>query len=142
MGAIDSEGSVRRLDNHLPDVSAVPSVDESSTLFGLLAFGRASSSSFDMQNSPLSLFLFKLLGWDRAQTLLAEAKTMFEGMIDARTFLDRMPIEMIVPVASACAEMASTRREALRAYADGRQNDNRPAGGDAGQRSILRRSRF
>lgn len=123
MGAIDSEPSARRLDDYLPDVSAVPSVDESSTLFGLLAFGRASSSSFDMQNSPLSLFLFKLLGWERARALLAEAKVMFNGEIDARAFLRRMPSDMIVPVANACAEMASTRRAALRAYAETRRRE-------------------
>lgn len=120
MGAIDQGGSARRLEDHLPDVSTVPSVDESSTLFGLLAFGRASSSSFDMQNSPLSLFLFKTLGMERAQVLLIHAKAMFEGEIDARTFLGRMPTEMIVAIAMACAEMASTRSVSLRAYADAR----------------------
>jgi hypothetical protein len=117
MGAMDSDPANRRLDDYLPDVSVAPSVDESSTLFGLFAFGRASSSSFDMQNSPLALFLFKLLGWERAQMLLTEAKKMFADEIDARTFLDHMPVEMIVPVTRACAEMASTRRAALRAYA-------------------------
>jgi hypothetical protein len=120
MGAMDSDPGNRRLDDYLPEVTVAPSVDESSTLFGLFAFGRASSSSFDMQNSPLALFLFKLLGWERARMLLAEAKRMFDGAIDARTFLARLPAEMVVPVTRACAEMASTRRAALRAYAAAR----------------------
>ncbi|MBN1247933.1 MAG: hypothetical protein JXC32_09775 [Anaerolineae bacterium] len=128
MGTIDGEPAAPRLDHFLPDVSTVPSVDESSTLFGLLAFGRASSSSFDLQNSPVSLFIFKLLGWERAQGLLTEAKAMFAEEIDARTFLKRMPVEMIVPVARACAEMASTRRAALRAYADTRYRQAQPVG--------------
>jgi len=120
MGTLGETDDGRRLDDFLPDVSAVSSVDEMSTLFGLLAFGRASSSSFDMQNSPLSLFLFKLLGWDQARMLLGEAKAMFSGEIDARGFLARMPTGMIVSVANACAAMASTRRASLRGYADAR----------------------
>ena len=120
MGALDETEEGRRLNDFLPDVSSVPSVDELSTLFGLLAFGRASSSSFDMQNSPLSLFLFKLLGWDQARLLLIDAKELFAGDIDAREFLGRMPTGMIVSVANACAAMASTRRASLRSFADAR----------------------
>jgi len=120
MGTLGETDDGRRLDDFLPDVSAEPSVDEMSTLFGLLAFGRASSSSFDMQNSPLSLFLFKLLGWDQAQVLLGEAKAMFAGEIDARESLARMPAGMVVSVANACAAMANTRSASLRSYADER----------------------
>ena len=120
MGTLGETDDGRRLDDFLPDVSAAPSVDEMSTLFGLLAFGRASSSSFDMQNSPLSLFLFKLLGWDQAQVLLGEAKAMFAGEIDARESLARMPAGMVVSVANACAAMANTRSASLRSYADER----------------------
>lgn len=120
MGTLGETDDGRRLDDFLPHVSAAPSVDEMSTLFGLLAFGRASSSSFDMQNSPLSLFLFKLLGWDQAQVLLGEAKAMFAGEIDARESLARMPAGMVVSVANACAAMANTRSASLRSYADER----------------------
>jgi len=120
MGTLGETDDGRRLDDFLPDVSTVPSVDEMSTLFGLLAFGRASSSSFDMQNSPLSLYLFKLLGWDQSRVLSSEAKAMFSGEIDAREFLARMPTGMVVSVANACAAMANTRRASLRSYADER----------------------
>jgi len=123
MGTLGGTDDGRRLDDFLPDVSAVPSVDEMSTLFGLLAFGRASSSSFDMQNSPLSLFLFKLLGWDQAQVLLGEAKAMFAGEIDALESLARMPTGMVVSVANACAAMANTRSAALRSYANERVSE-------------------
>lgn len=122
LGAPDDSVDARRLEHFLPDVPTVPSVSESSTLFGLLAFGRASSSSFDLQNSPVSLFIFRLLGWERAAALLEQAKRMFAGEIDAPTFLARMPTEMMVSIADACAAMASTRRIALRAYANSRRN--------------------
>lgn len=120
MGSTDSDEDARRLEDFLPDVPTTASVDESSTLFGLLAFGRASSSSFDVQNSPLSLFIFKLLGWERSGSLLKRARLMFAGALDARSFLDELPTGIVVSIANACAAMASTRRAALRAYADER----------------------
>jgi hypothetical protein len=120
MGAIEDVEDARRIDQYLPDISSVPSVDETSTLFGLLAFGRASSSSFDLQNSPLSLFIFRLLGLEHARVLLIDAKEMFAGVIDAQTFLDRMPNDMMLSIVNACAAMASTRRVSLQAYAASR----------------------
>ena len=120
MGGIGDAEQARKMEEYLPDISSVPSVDETSTLFGLLAFGRASSSSFDLQNSPLSLFIFRLLGWDYAGALLADAKLMFNGTLDAASFLERVPAGIAVAIASACAELASTRREELRAYAESR----------------------
>jgi hypothetical protein len=120
MGSLDDVEEARRLETFLPDISSIPSVDESSTLFGLLAFGRASSTSFDLQNSPVALFIFRLLGLEQSHALLDEAKAMFNGRIDALTFLERLPTGLIVSIANACASMASTRRAGLRAYANGR----------------------
>jgi hypothetical protein len=120
MGPLDDAEGTGRLEDFLPDVSSIPSVDESSTLFGLLAFGRASSTSFDLQNSPIALFAFRLLGLERAHALLDEAKAMFNGGISPEEFLDRMPTELVVPIANACASMVITRRTALRAYANTR----------------------
>jgi hypothetical protein len=117
MGAIDGGEDARRMEDYLPQVRADTSVDELSTLFGLLAFGRASSSSFDLQNSPLALFIYKKLGWDRIQHLLGRAKVMFQGELGAADFLAELPPDMLIAITRACAAMASTRREALLAYA-------------------------
>jgi hypothetical protein len=117
MGAIDAGEDARHLEDYLPQVEADTSVDELSTLFGLLAFGRASSSSFDLQNSPLALFIYKQLGWGRIPGLLGRAKMMFRGDLSAAEFLGDLPPDMVISIARACAAMASTRREALRAYA-------------------------
>ena len=117
MGAIDRGENARRFEDYLPQIKTDTSVDELSTLFGLLAFGRASSSSFDLQNSPLALFIFKKLGWDRIQRLLERAKMMFRGELSAAEFLTELPPNMVIEITRACAAMASTRREALLAYA-------------------------
>lgn len=118
------EGEVREGQRHwedyLPDIPTPPVISESSTLFGLLAFGRASSSSFDMQHSPLSLFLFKSLGWDMVHILLESARYFYVGQVDARTFLDAVPADVMHAIVSACAEMAITRQAELREYARSR----------------------
>jgi len=121
IGALREGEDSQKMEEYLPDFPVASSVDESSTLFGLLAFGRASASSFDLQNSPLSLYIFRLLGWERARGLLSHAKAMFHGDVDAWTFLDLLPSELVTTVANACAELATTRRAALRTYAESRR---------------------
>jgi hypothetical protein len=122
MGALREGEDSQKMEEYLPDFPPViSSVDESSTLFGLLAFGRASASSFDLQNSPLSLYIFRLLGWENAHGLLAHAKAMFYGEIDASEFLALLPTELVTTVADACAELATTRRTSLRTYAESRR---------------------
>jgi hypothetical protein len=118
MGAIDGGQDARHLEDYLPQVPTDTTVDELSTLFGLLAFGRASSSSFDLQNSPLSLFIYKTLGWERIQYLLGHARMMFHGDLSASDFLSEVPPDLLIAITRACAAMASTRREALQAYAE------------------------
>ncbi len=132
MGGIEGEvrkGQSRQWDDFLPDIPTPPVVRESSTLFGLLAYGRASSSSFDLQHSPLSLFLYKTLGWENTWSLLEFARKYCEGTIDAWSFLDTVPADVMSAITSACAEMATTRQAELRAYAAiriSRQSERQP----------------
>ncbi len=117
LGGIEGGKGSSRIDYYLPDIPSTSSVDEGSTIFGLLSFERATATSFDMQNSPLSLFIYRCLGPENVRQLLPVAKAMFAGRLDAPTFLAHIPTPVIVAVAEACAELAITRREALRAYA-------------------------
>lgn len=119
MGDMEGGEDAHRFEDCLPPVSDAL-VDETSTLFGLLAFGRASASSFDMQNSPLSLFIYRRLGLDGVQYALNFAKAKFAGDLDARGFLGRLPASLVADVADACAVMAITRSDVLRRYADAR----------------------
>jgi hypothetical protein len=120
MGDFEDTETSRHVGHLLPEVQASPMIDIGSTVFGLLAFGRASASSFDMQNSPLSLFVYKQLGPDSVRHYLDLAWTMFDGELEPKAFLDELPIGLIVPIASACAELAITRRSALQEYAASR----------------------
>ncbi|MBN1877836.1 MAG: hypothetical protein JXA33_26685 [Anaerolineae bacterium] len=117
MGGIEGGIGCQRLDDFLPQVDASPLVSETSTVFGLLAFGRASASSFDMQHSPLSLFIYKQLGPDAIRNFLMTARDMFDGRVNAIDFLDALPAHLVAGLANACAELALTRSQALREYA-------------------------
>ncbi|HOT91835.1 MAG TPA: hypothetical protein PLN71_09745 [Anaerolineae bacterium] len=116
MGDIESEGQDHLLEDFLPfPVSHSPGED-SSPIFRLLMYGRAGKSSFDMNKSPLSLFIYQRLGMENCKRLLQAATSLFNGQLAPQSFLDQFPTEVIVPIATACAVMATTRSVALRHY--------------------------
>ncbi len=117
MGSFEGGEDRKNLGDLLPDVQMAPVVDAGSTIFGLLAFGRASASSFDAQNAPLSLFIYKYLGSDDARYYLGLALDMFAANLDAKSFLDALPGPMIATIAEACANLAITRAADLYDYA-------------------------
>jgi hypothetical protein len=121
MGEIDANQKGSRLEDYLPEDKPPPRLRLEKTLHDLLAYGRASASSFDLQNSPLSLFIYMHLGADGFRDLLGLARQMFEGVITPRAFLDALPSGMIAEIAESCAHMAFTRAENLRAYAASRR---------------------
>jgi hypothetical protein len=113
MGDIGASEKGGAISDHLPAVPSAGSEVKNKVLYDLLAFGRASASSFDLQNSPLSLFIYTMLGDDGYSQMLGAAKKMFEGEVDAKDFLKAFPSDLVESVARACGEMAFTRKEAL-----------------------------
>ena len=119
-GDITKDDEAKRVEDFLPDIQADASVDTLSAVFKLLDCGRASESSFDRKDSPTSLFLYKGLGPDRINQLLANAYEMFDGKLTAQDFLDKINDPIVAAIAQACAAMVPTRSEALRQYAQTR----------------------
>ena len=117
MGDLGAKEKGSRLEDYLPSFSAAPGTRLDQTLYDLLAHGRASASSFDLQNSPLSLFIYQHLGADGFRDFLEAAQRMFGGSLSPRQFLDSLPGEMAATIAEGCAQMAFTRREELFRYA-------------------------
>ena len=113
MGDIGAKEKGGVISDHLPVLPAGGAQATNETLYNLLAFGRASASSFDLRNSPLSLFIYSKLGNDGFFNMLESAKKMFDGSIGQKEFLNGFPREMVSSVAHACGEMAFTRKEAL-----------------------------
>ncbi len=120
MGDIGARRKGSQLEDYLPEDKPPAGLHLDKTLHDLLAIGRASASSFDLQNSPLSLFIYLHLGADGFRDLLGAARKMFDGSLSPRAFLDALPAKMIRDVAEGCACMAFTRAEALREYARSR----------------------
>ncbi len=117
MGDIEINGKdYVRLDDFLPSPPSHCQEEEASPIFRLLRYGRAGSSSFDMSNSPLALFIYQKLGMENCKQLLKDATSLFSSQLAPQTFLDQLPTEIIVPIATACAVMATTRSAALRQY--------------------------
>jgi hypothetical protein len=121
MGDIGARQKGSRLADYLPEEKPSAGLRLDKTLHDLLAFGRASASSFDLQNSPLSLFIYLHLGADGFRDLLGAARKMFDGGLAPAAFLDSLPARMIREIAESCARMAFTRAEALRQYAESRR---------------------
>jgi len=101
------------LEDLLPEIPVPAWVDPHSAMYQLLAVGRVSESSFDIKNSPLSLFLFKSLQPGQIEPLLASAQEMFDGRLQPEAFLARIDHGVVAAVARACAAMVYTRRAKL-----------------------------
>jgi hypothetical protein len=121
MGDLDARQKGSKLDDYLPAFRPSADLQLDPTLRDLLANGRASASRFDLQNSPLSLFIYLHLGTDGVRAHLDEARHVFDGALTPRRFLDAFPGNMIAAIAEGCGRMAFTRREALTAYAVSRR---------------------
>lgn len=119
MGDVPREGvSIKRLEYFLPDVPDAEWVDYSSVIYKLLESGRASEASFDMKNSPLSLFLYKSLSPEKIEYAMQRAQLMFDGQISADDFLMELDRPVVRAIANASAMMVFTRRQGLQKYAN------------------------
>lgn len=96
-------------------------IDQSSPVFKLLDSGRASESSFDIKNSPLSAFLYKNIGPAKIKQLLGSAKDMIAGKLSALDFLNSIDRPIVSAIAQTNAQMALTRRKQLLQFS---QSDN------------------
>jgi hypothetical protein len=119
MGDVPREGvSIKRLEYFLPDVEYSPWVDYSSVIYRLFESGRSNETSFDMKNSPLSLFLYKSITPEKIEEFMRRAQLFFAGKISADDFLLEMDRPVVRAIASASAMMVFTRRQGLLKYAN------------------------
>ncbi len=82
-------------------------------LLKLLGNGFTSTSGFDLQNSPLSLFIYQALGPETIHALSTQVWRYFRKEIQTTDFLKYVPDTILSPIARACALMIPTRREAF-----------------------------
>ncbi len=85
-------------------------------LLKLLNNGRTGESDFDLQNSPLALFIYRALGPDGTHALGEEVWRYMRGELTAAELIARLPHPILAPIARACALMVPTRRESFLRY--------------------------
>jgi hypothetical protein len=114
MGEIPREGeATQRLEDFLPDVDFSDATDQPSSVLHFLERGRTSVSQFDLKRSPLSRFLYSTLAPPHIKQGVNAAKAMFEGQMQAQTFLASLDRSVVSAIAKASAAMVVTRQDAL-----------------------------
>ncbi len=118
LGDIPREGiSIKRLEYYLPDLDDSLWVDHNSVIYHLLESGRSSETSFDMKNSPLSLFVYKAIPPERITFYLSQAQDFYTGKLSPADFLKVIDPSVVQPIARASSIMVYTRRQQLLKYA-------------------------
>jgi hypothetical protein len=118
MGDIPREGvNIKRIEYYLPEMDDLPWVDHNSFIYQLLESGRSGEASFDMKNSPLSLFIYKSLPPEKIAEYLRRAQDFFSGSLPAADFLKSIDPVVVRPIARASSIMVYTRRQALLQFA-------------------------
>jgi hypothetical protein len=114
MGDIPREGvSIKRIEYFLPELDDAEWVNPNSLIFHLLESGRNSDTSFDMKNSPLSLFVYKTVHPEKISEYLLLARDFYSGVLSPVDYLNQLDPAVVHPIARACSIMVFTRRQAL-----------------------------
>ena len=113
-----SEGlNSKRLEYYLPAIPDPEWVDRESILYQLLETGRDTETTFEMKNSPLSLFVYKSVRPEKLSFYKQSMADFHAGRLSPVEFLDQIDALVLQPIARACAFMVPTRRRLLLAYA-------------------------
>ncbi|MCX6067223.1 MAG: hypothetical protein NT121_15960, partial [Chloroflexi bacterium] len=114
MGDVPREGiTIKRLEYFLPELEDPSWADHNSVIYKLLESGRAGETSFDMKNSPLSLFVYKSIPPGQMSLYLRRAQDFYSGALSPVDWLNEIDTAVIQPIARASSIMVFTRRLAL-----------------------------
>jgi len=118
LGDLPREGiSINRLEYFLPELDDPEWLEHNSEIYHLLESGRASDVSFDMKNSPLSLFVYKSVPPELIASYLLRARDFYRGRISSEDFLREINPSLVQAIARASSIMVYTRRQALLKFA-------------------------
>lgn len=104
---------VQRAEDFLPP-NTIQSTDlQIDTVYQLLAVGRTSPTSFDLQNSPLAAYIYAHLSAEERKHLLAQAKEFFKQAISPKEFLQHLPKDLLRSLVMAISKVALSRNKQL-----------------------------
>ena len=121
MGDVTDQPSLKKFEDMLPNLKVNQEKHVEPTVYALLDRGRQSQTSFDLNRSPLSLFVYGYLGTEKLAEYLKPMAGLFNDSISGREFLDKFPTKFILPIIRACAALTFTRRRELLEYFNSRK---------------------
>lgn len=116
MGDLPVRNGVERLEQYLPALGDPAWADPASIEYTLLAQGRNEDPGFDLDISPLTLFIYRSLPPEAVEQAAAWTDEMFAAHLAPGDFLRRLPTALVGAIARASAKMVITRSEALLRY--------------------------
>ena len=117
VGELPASGfSVVRLKDFLPAYipnAYRPKTDLESEVLELLEKGRCQTSTYDLQDSPLTTFMVKSIGFDEIRYLGEQAKKFFQGTVSAEEFLAECSADVLRTITDAVSKLMDSRKAAL-----------------------------
>ncbi len=117
-GDVPSDGvNSKRLEYYLPEVADPDWVDRDSIIYELLESGRDTETSFEMENSPLTFFVYKSVPPEKLSIYMQRMLDFHASRLSSEEFLKQIAASVLQPIARACAFMVPTRRQSLLKFA-------------------------
>lgn len=106
-------GKPDRVEDFLPPAPVDQTIDQE--LLNVFETGRALVSSYDLNASPLTAYVYLSMGHEGARMGFHLAREMFDGARSPVDFLRSLDRALVLDISSACAHIAISRRDKLRA---------------------------
>lgn len=113
LGDVRMYNEIERIEDYFPPIELSDELEYNDNLYRLFEYGRENETSFDLKNSPVASFVYKLLGDEQAKASVTLARKMFAEEISPETFLRSLNRELVSHIAQACAMMVTTRRKEM-----------------------------
>ena len=108
-------GRPERVEDFLPKVATSDVFNPD--LLRVFEKGRTLESTNDLTASPITAFVYRCIGHEGTTHALGQARKMFDGALTPLAFLQSLERNMVRAIASACSNIALSRRDALRELA-------------------------
>jgi hypothetical protein len=112
MGEINPEDEWSQLITHLQAPPVCPE-ERKDVLYKLLKHGRAGATQFDLQNSPLSLYIYCSLDDGEQEGGIKKSRAYLKEELTAAHYLESLPGTMVESIAAAASVIVFTRRQRL-----------------------------
>lgn len=119
-----AEEDMEHAEDYLPALNSHEKMPGNPKVLEILTVGRNEDGGFDMRRSPLTAYLYEMIGAQGIITMLNKAKELFAKQITPQQFLEACNPIVVSRIASACAKLAITRKKALEKFVMSEEDEN------------------